>query len=107
MQKLLYLFLVINLSFLVGSCVDSVPFPTKSEDGFLSIEGTFHNLADTQFVKLFRSQGYAAPPVFVSDAKVTVFGNDKTSGTFKEIRQGVYALMPNILRGVGRYELLC
>jgi Domain of unknown function (DUF4249) len=99
MKRQLYLFFVLNLTFLVSSCVDSVPFPTKSEEGFLSVEGTFHNLADTQFVKLFRSQGYAAPPVFVSDAKVTVFGNDKTSGTFEEIRPGVYALMPDILRG--------
>jgi Domain of unknown function (DUF4249) len=99
MKRQSYLFFVLHLTFLASSCVDSVPFPTKSDEGFLSVEGTFHNLADTQFVRLFRSQGYTALPTFVSEAKVTVFGNDKTVGTFEEIRPGVYALMPNILRG--------
>jgi Domain of unknown function (DUF4249) len=99
MQKLLYLFLVINLSFLIGSCVDSVPFPTKSEDGFLSVEGTFHNLADTQFVKLYRSRGYTSTPNPEINARITVFSEDNKSANYNEIRPGVYAILPQILRG--------
>jgi Domain of unknown function (DUF4249) len=100
MKKLLYFLLLINLSVVVNSCVDSVPFLTKSEEGFLSIQGTFHNLSDTQFIRLFRSQGYTARPDIVRDAKITVFGSDNKNGTYEEIRPGVYALLPNILRGV-------
>jgi Domain of unknown function (DUF4249) len=99
MKKLLYLFILMSLSLILNSCVDSVPFVTKSEEGFLSIVGTFHNLSDTQFIKLFRSQGYTAQPTVVSDAKITVFGNDNKSGSYEEIKPGVYALKPNILRG--------
>jgi Domain of unknown function (DUF4249) len=99
MQKLLYLFLIINLSFWVHSCVDSVPFPTKSEEGFLSVEGTFHNLADTQFVNLYRSKGYNATPNPEINARITVFSNDNKSAIYDEIRPGVYALLPQILRG--------
>jgi Domain of unknown function (DUF4249) len=99
MQKLLYLFLVINLSFLIGSCVDSVPFSTKSEDGFLSVEGTFHNLADTQFLTLYRSRGYTSAPNPEIKARITIFSNDNKSAMYNEIRPGVYALLPQILRG--------
>jgi Domain of unknown function (DUF4249) len=100
MKKLMYFITTINLSLLINSCIDSVPFPTKSDEGFLAIDGTFHNLADTQFIRLYRSAGYEATPNFVTGAIVTVYGNNNTSATYNEIRPGIYALLPKILRGV-------
>jgi hypothetical protein len=99
MKKRLYLFCVLYITFLVSSCVDSIPFPTKSEEGFLSVEGTFHNLSDTQFVNLYRSKGYGSAPNPEINAKITVFSNDNKSANYSEIRPGVYAFLPQILRG--------
>jgi Domain of unknown function (DUF4249) len=99
MKKLFYVFILVTLPFLILRCVDSVPFPTKSDEGFLSLEGTFHNLVDTQFIRLYRTKGYTATPDIVRNAKITVFSSDNKSGTYEEVRPGIYALLPQILRG--------
>jgi Domain of unknown function (DUF4249) len=99
MKKLIYVFILIKLSFFEIGCIDSVPFPTKSDEGFLSVEGTFNNLVDTQFIRLYNSKGYTATPEIVRNAKITVFSSDNKSGNYEEIRPGVYAFLPQILRG--------
>jgi hypothetical protein len=99
MKKIFYSIIFTIISFLGDSCVDSISFSTKSDDGFLSLEGTFHNLSDTQFVRLYRSAGYDGRPNFVTGATVTVFGNNNSNAIYNEISPGVYVLLPNILRG--------
>jgi hypothetical protein len=99
MKKLIYLIFIIKIAFYTEGCVDSLPFPTKANDGFLTVEGTFHNLEDTQFVRLLRSTGYDSIPTFLSGAKISIFGNDNTNANYTEIRKGVYVLLPNTLKG--------
>jgi Domain of unknown function (DUF4249) len=99
MKKLFYFLFLLEISFFTEGCIDSVTFQTKAEQGFLSVDGTFHNLNDTQFVRLFRSVGYESRPERITGAKISVFDDDNFSANYEEIRSGTYALMPNIVRG--------
>jgi hypothetical protein len=98
MKKVLILFMLLKIFFIFG-CVDAIKFPTKAEEGFLSFEGSFNNLEDTQYIRLYHSVGYESRPERVNGAKITLFSNDTLSAKYSEVQPGVYVLLPKLLKG--------
>jgi Domain of unknown function (DUF4249) len=93
MKTILNILVLASIFFTIG-CIDVIVFPTKAEQEFLSFEGSFNNLEDTQYIRLFLSKGYESSPERVGGAKIKLFDNDTLYAEYQETELGVYVLTP-------------
>lgn len=101
-QLIVYLLILGSL----GSCIDRVELPVRSEEPHLVVEGQITNEAPPYTVRLTYTGKYSEGNVadqFVYGAQVSL-GNDQGRSTqFKSIGQGLYQTVDTTFRGeVGR-----
>ena len=98
-----------TLAVTLGGCVESIPFSTSGGSKILVVDGTFHNLNDSQRIRLTYTADYGNPPTAVENALIKVTDSDGKTATYQAdpTQAGFYRLAPNILRGqVGKsYKL--
>ncbi|PZX53246.1 uncharacterized protein DUF4249 [Algoriphagus chordae] len=110
--------LVVLISMLIGSCVEKIEFPLNKGLAKLVVSGQVSNLQENRFVFLSETTSKDRKPVFsgnyyvlndlpnpVSEAELTLVGEDGSQSNFTEIEPGKYQLEASveILNGVAYY----